>query len=253
MNFSDIYLVTEKLNKVELTEIESAEKELKTKFPFGFKEFLTTLGSGTYCDLVYIYTPEKVIEDYVSNQNIFKEASDFWDKMPHELNPSKLSELIIFTHTMDGDMLAFHPDNSGIVYVVPRHETFIYYAGINFYQAIETLIINYGDSGENDFRWFNSHVEQCYFQMINGEEKVSKEDFLNFVNDLDFRKIDVSDEDVSEFFIRDFDGMLYLGNILAAKQTFHIEFDCEKNKVPEKFRDYFIQKGFKEISNGKKR
>ena len=249
---SKIYLVTEKLNKLEAAQVEAAELALGTRFPLRYKEFLTNLGSGTFCDLVYVLPPHRITEEAAAHQRIFSEHGDFWEEKPPELTDRKFSELIVFSHTLDGDMLAFHPDNPYLIYVVPRHELMVYAAGRNFYQALETLVLNYGKPNVDDFRWFDSHVDQCRFEMIAGEAKASREELITFMDRLNLRAIDKSDEDSSMFFVREFGGNVYLGSPFAAKQTFAVTFDCD-SPTPEKLKNYFAAKGFRTVGEGRRK
>ena len=53
MLFTDTYLVTNKLETYSDAAVDTAEAQLGTRFPVGYREYVTTLGKGEYCDFSY--------------------------------------------------------------------------------------------------------------------------------------------------------------------------------------------------------
>ncbi len=66
--FENTYLVTDKLETFTHEDVDAAEAALGTRFPDGYREYVTTLGKGEYCGFLWTYDPSVVANDRAGRQ-----------------------------------------------------------------------------------------------------------------------------------------------------------------------------------------
>jgi hypothetical protein len=115
VRLDDIHLVTERLVRSTDAEVSEAEAQLGTRFPPGFRNWMTTLGAGILCDLVRVYPLPDLLGLVVDALARWREY-DFWDEGRDVLAREALLESIVVADTLNGDEAIFHPRQSrGVV------------------------------------------------------------------------------------------------------------------------------------------
>jgi hypothetical protein len=121
-------------------EIEAIEKDLSVSFPIGYREFVSTLGFGEYCNFIRIDMPAAILSGYKEYQQ-FLDAYWFWEMGEDLLSKERGIECIKIGDSVDGDVIIFHPSNSNELFVLPRHDDMLHKIGSNLYEAIDWLCV----------------------------------------------------------------------------------------------------------------
>lgn len=129
MTFRDVYLVSDKLDPTPPGEIAAFEGWLRERFdlplPPGYREYMTTLGAGTYCDLVRVFRPALVMTDFTPIGKLWGKHF-FWEAGRGVLSEGQVERSFPVARTVDGDDIVCCPDHSGELFVLPRHDHHIY-------------------------------------------------------------------------------------------------------------------------------
>lgn len=88
--------------------------------PDSYCDFASTFGFGILCDFFYIFTPDHKVENLKDRSEQLKELinesleDDIIDEFYDETTPEMVSRLVPFAISIDGDTLAWNPDESVI-------------------------------------------------------------------------------------------------------------------------------------------
>jgi hypothetical protein len=134
----DVYLVSQNLEIATAAEVDRVEERLGCTFPPGYREYVTTLGLGTYTSLIRIDMPDKIVADLSDWRKRVQEYY-FWYSGADVLAKQNVLQCVPLGDTLNGDELIFHPQKPGAVYVLPRNDERIYLAGASIYEAIDWL------------------------------------------------------------------------------------------------------------------
>jgi hypothetical protein len=121
-------------------DVDFAETIIIVSFPDGYKDYVTTLGLGEYCNYIRIAMPQDILLSYKKYQQ-FLDKYWFWEMGEEILSKEKATESIKIGETIDGDVIIFHPSNSNELFVLPRHDDMLHKIGDNLYEAIDWLCI----------------------------------------------------------------------------------------------------------------
>jgi len=121
-------------------DVDFAETMIIMSFPDGYKEFVTTLGFGEYCNYIRIMMPRDILLGYKKYQKSLDEYW-FWEMGEDILSKERAIECIKIGDTIDGDVIIFHPSNSNELFVLPRHDDTLHKIGNNLYEAIDWLCV----------------------------------------------------------------------------------------------------------------
>jgi len=141
MALEDVYVVSDKLAVVTGDEVAMAETVLGTRFPDGYRDYVTNLGAGVCNDTVVVYMPSAVIAGRVEAQDIWAAFApsryhDGFDLLPLH----RMVESINVMGTVDGDEVVFHPDTPNELYALPRHDGRIHKIGRTLDEAMSWLL-----------------------------------------------------------------------------------------------------------------
>jgi len=100
-------------------DVDEAERSLGTRFPAGYRTFVTRLGEGVYGTRVRVYLPSRVVRDLAGWRGRI-EQHWFWGEKP--LSQAHALECICFGDTIDGDELVFHASDPDAIVLLP-HES----------------------------------------------------------------------------------------------------------------------------------
>lgn len=127
MAFEDVYLVSEKLSLTSQAELDELQTWLGTALPLGYREYMTTLGVGTYCDLVQVLPPAEVQSERDERREFLREYYlQFWARSQRHLTLDEALAGVYFANTCDGDQIYFLPAQGSMV-ALPRHNDVVYW------------------------------------------------------------------------------------------------------------------------------
>lgn len=127
MAFEDVYLVSEKLILTPEAELEELQRWLAAPLPRGYREYMTTLGVGTYCDLVDPLTPIKIREARDERREFVREYyRKFWGESESSLAFEEAVTGVFFASSCDGDEFYYLPAQRRL-FVLPRHDEVLFW------------------------------------------------------------------------------------------------------------------------------
>lgn len=100
--------------------------------PHGYREYLTTLGDGTYCDFIQVLTPANIRQERDQPREFVREYyREFWGNSEDYLALEDAEASVFFATTVDGDEIYYHPTKERL-FALPRHadEVFWLEAGL---------------------------------------------------------------------------------------------------------------------------
>jgi hypothetical protein len=152
-------------------------------FPAGYREYVTQLGTGMFCDYIYVHPPQRIVEEVSVYQDVFKSYSDLWSTGDAVIKKEELEDLIVFAQTVDMGKVAFHPMHAGQIFLVPYKYDFVQCVGSNLFNALKWPYY-FEMSDHSDFVWFNSEVNQGWVHMIGDKETGLPDRFSIFIHKL---------------------------------------------------------------------
>ena len=156
MQLSDVQVLSHWKELPSTEQVQFVEQALKFSFPFGYLEYITSLGFGAIGSCVEVYLPQHVQEWLPEWQERINEYW-FWDEGADVLCKEDALQCIPFARTVGGDEFLAHPHHQGKIYVLPRESEEIYEVGPDLWSMIEwslTSGVLYEPSNELDFQAF---------------------------------------------------------------------------------------------------
>jgi hypothetical protein len=130
MTFNDVYLVNDELQLLTDAEVDEA-LEFLDPLPPGYREYLTTLGRGEYCDFLCVWTPSQIRESLAEERSYFSEHFPVeFAKYPY---PDRdYSACVPIASTKDGDYIVVWPDAPYELIGLPRQDIECYRLPLGF-------------------------------------------------------------------------------------------------------------------------
>jgi len=248
LDYKNVYLVSEKLDTVSTTQVDTAAVQLRTGFPSGYQEYVSLLGIGMFCEYVYVFPPQKVVDEVATYQQVFQEYSSVWSDDNSPIGKEELGDLIVFAQTVDIDKIAFHPRRPDQILMVPYTDDSIYEIGSNFYDALGWLY-NFGVSDASDFMWFNSSVDQKYVRFFGTYQADLVSELAGVIRSLDPRTNVQSFADETWCFCRPINGY-FLINKTGAKMSISCVFDKETRPLVDKIVTFLKERELPMVAEG---
>jgi hypothetical protein len=159
MLFGDVYLVSNKLQRIPQAQIAELQRSLGIMLPKGYAEFMATLGIGDYCGLLMVYKPEQVLQE---NRNApwYSRLYFHWEDEHDVLPKGEVLNCLIFASTNVGDNLIFHPDIPDRLFVLPRNDDTIYWVPDSFFNPLEWYSKDGLVDDRPSFKWFESYGDR---------------------------------------------------------------------------------------------
>jgi hypothetical protein len=155
--FENTYLITDKLTTFSEADVEAAEVQLGTRFPEGYREYMTRLGVGEYCGYINVYPPQMIARDQVGAKPPLEEFCHSWNGQEFGLSAERIADSIPIANSTDGHWVIFEVGIPDAIYVLPRDEQVVVKAGTTLMDALTWL---YEPEGSPRFRYFNSEIDQ---------------------------------------------------------------------------------------------
>lgn len=142
MTFDDINPTSPQRFYNDPVAVDVAEKQLGTRLPAGYRDFIARFGEGTLGVYVRVYPPYQILEGDNRVTEWRKRIDEywFWDEGKDVLTKAKALECIIVADTMDGDEVVFHPAEPDRLYVLPRNEEGVYVTDGGLLPAVDWLL-----------------------------------------------------------------------------------------------------------------
>ncbi|HEY2848159.1 MAG TPA: SMI1/KNR4 family protein [Pyrinomonadaceae bacterium] len=148
MSFEDVVIVDPYVDKgwtpeIKLTlaseeDVDDLESAFEVTFPRGYRDFVTTLGLGEYCNYIRVIMPNAIMSGCREAQEFLSQYW-FWS-LGEEMFPKERAVTSIqMATTIDGDVVLFHPSKPNELWVLPRNDDMPYQIGPDVYEAIDWL------------------------------------------------------------------------------------------------------------------
>jgi hypothetical protein len=137
MAFEDVYLVSEKLVLTPEAELDELQRWLAAPLPPGYREYMTKLGVGTFCNFVQVLTPSQVRGARDERRDFVREYyRKFWGDSESSLPLEEAATGVLFASTMDGDEVYYLPSR-GRLFVLPRHDDVVFWLETGFADPLD--------------------------------------------------------------------------------------------------------------------
>lgn len=136
MAFEDVYLVSDRLDLVPDDDVVMAQEKLETRFPDGYREYVTALGEGLYTDFVRVYPPRQILDEIAECRERWAYFADAYSEGADVLPLNRMMESIIVFDTTNGDEVVFHPDTPNELFALPRNDGRIHRIGRTLQDAL---------------------------------------------------------------------------------------------------------------------
>lgn len=120
---------TSPLTPVTHNEVDRVEAELGSRFPKGYREYVTRFGRGVIGGLVRVYAPADIVAGSTGVREWRNRIDEHWFWNTGPLTKARALECIILGDTVGGDELVFHPDAPDTIYVLAHDFDESYLAG----------------------------------------------------------------------------------------------------------------------------
>lgn len=155
-DWHDYYLVHDELDRWTDSEVDAVEAALGLQLPPGYRELVTTLGSGVINDFVRVGSREQNAEHQALFQDMIRTTWSY-EESDDEYTQDRALESAMIAASLDGDMVAFHPVSRRL-YVLPRHYERIYSVGTHMRDVVAWLLESGTLLPPTRFRYFESFV-----------------------------------------------------------------------------------------------
>ena len=203
----DFYLVKDELRLWTDADVDAAEASIEGRLPDGYRELMTTLGDGTFCDDLRVFAPTELASQQAFLRALVEKAW-FFNDPDEELTPAYALASTAFAESLQGDQVIFHPE-TGRIHVLPRDEDRTYLVGRDLVGVVAWWL----DSGvmlrPRPFRFFESLLGPT--GAVNGEGKRTNISRISEgIRSLDVHDVEVTEEDEDDrtFFVRAIGGFL---------------------------------------------
>src|SRR4051812_15645427 len=105
MPFEDVYLVNDRLKLVPPGELDAFERRIGFPLPLGYREYLTTLGIGTFCEKLEVQRPSQIEPELDYWQKEFVPIAveeGFWED-GCLLTAEEMAKSVFFATNSEGD------------------------------------------------------------------------------------------------------------------------------------------------------
>jgi hypothetical protein len=177
MALAETYLVTDKLIRIQEEEIALLEKHFGLPVPMGYREYMASLGTGLYCDLVRIYRPLRILTEYQEAQKRWR-ANYLWNAGARVLSREQVFRSVLFGDTVDGDQIIVAPHEPLKLFVLSRHDDTIWEMDAAFTDPMFWRGSSFAPQW-SPFRYFESSVDRAWVELFTQVRKFKTDDIAN--------------------------------------------------------------------------
>jgi SMI1 / KNR4 family (SUKH-1) len=241
MSFEHVYRVTDQLAISSPAEVDELEKQLGLALPVGYREFVTSLGEGHYCDILRVWPPQRIRQELASFRTTYSEHF-FWDEESSLLNREEMRQVVPFADTSNADYFVIAPGHPNRIFALPRGGTDI--STVDDRQmSLEDLWWQTINSLEEppEFRYFESWVDRKNISMLGNRDERSADEVIDaFRRQWDakpFHSFKHDDLHVAHVFIKAIGGHIYLDWHSGSVGRLEITYDADKTQEAASFAD----------------
>jgi len=257
--FANLYLVTDKLQTISPHEIDALERTLGLSLPEGYYEYMTTLGVGTYCDLLRVYEPRRVLEESEKMRNLWRDYC-FWEAGREILSKEQILEAIIFADTEVGDNVVLSTDMPDRLFVLPRDDDTVYWVPENFRNPLLWRSQDGIVHRPPEFQYFESWRDRACVELFTALKSFElaelAERFIDQWSNSEIHTIDLrhraEEEDADQLmflFIKDIGGRVQLDKGVGdGRVGIRIDYDLDSANQVGLFLQTLVELGFYETS-----
>ncbi len=77
--FAGVYVIGGAFDLAADDAVGEAEAALQTRFPHGYREYVTTLGDGTYNERVHVLLPSTILTENTAQQEVWAENPELYE------------------------------------------------------------------------------------------------------------------------------------------------------------------------------
>jgi hypothetical protein len=140
MRLDDVYLVSDKLDVATEDQIRSAERALGTRFPHGYRDYVTRLGAGQLNEQVRVLVPTEIVEKTAEYRAIEAEVTasaeanglSRWGVVEvgrDLLPPERWLSAVLLVDPGDGHRIVFHPDAPDDLFFIEEQDMEVHRVG----------------------------------------------------------------------------------------------------------------------------
>ncbi len=116
--FEGVYLVTDELDRATHAEVDDLERTLGFRMPAGYREYITTLGEGDYCDILRVHPPKRILAELGSMRPFTSRFGYRWHRS--EVTEIDVAGSVRFAATSNADVYAAHQCSPDRIICVPN-------------------------------------------------------------------------------------------------------------------------------------
>jgi hypothetical protein len=147
MRLDDVYVISDKLDVAVGDQIRLAEIALGTRFPKGYRDYVTTLGAGTLNGQIRALPPTEIVEKTAEYRDIEAEVMagadengfSRWDLVMAGLDllpPERWLSAVLLIDPGDGHRIVFHPDAPDELFFIDHDDQEVHRAGSTLDEAL---------------------------------------------------------------------------------------------------------------------
>ena len=116
--FEGVYLVTDELGRATHAEVDELERTLGFRMPHGYREYVTTLGEGDYCDILRVFLPRQVLAERGS----MRQLEFRFDRSAEHATTTfdQFVRSVPFACSSNGDLFSTDPDQPDRIICLPE-------------------------------------------------------------------------------------------------------------------------------------
>ena len=147
MRLDDVYLISDKLDVATEDQIRSAERALGTRFPHGYRDYVTRLGAGQLNEQVRVLVPTEIVEKTAEYRAIEAEVTASAEAQGFSrwggvevgsdlLPPERWLLAVLLVDPGDGHRIVFHPDAPDDLFFIEEQDMEVHRVGSTLDEAL---------------------------------------------------------------------------------------------------------------------
>jgi hypothetical protein len=147
MRLDDVYLISDKLDVATEGQITSAERALGTRFPHGYRDYVTRLGAGQLNEQVRVLVPTEIVEKTAEYRAIEAQVTasaaadgfsrwEFLEVGRDLLPPDRWLSAVLLVDPGDGHRIVFHPDAPDDLFFIEEQDMEVHRVGSTLDEAL---------------------------------------------------------------------------------------------------------------------